>query len=180
MEKTLDLRMIKTKKALFDALGKLLREKPFDKITVSDIVILAGVTRKTFYNHYQDKIEMVQDYQKGLIERIRQFRESHPRLDQDGYAALFHLFEDEDATLMGLMSLNGSDEIQSLMKQTILQSWKGEIQSNTATLMPLVGEYQAVLMMNAIFGIIQHWLTAGRRVPPEEMAEVMMQLHFPI
>ena len=81
---------------------------------------------------------------------------------------------------MGLMSLNGSDEIQSLMKQTILQSWKGEIQSNTATLMPLVGEYQAVLMMNAIFGIIQHWLTAGRRVPPEEMAEVMMQLHFPI
>ena len=54
------------------------------------------------------------------------------------------------------------------------------MQGSNTTLTPLVAEYQAVLMMNAIFGIIQHWLTAGRRVSPEEMSKVVMQLHFPV
>ena len=84
MEKKPDHRMLKTKKALFDALGRLLREKGFDKITISDLVKAAGITRKTFYNHYQDKIELVQDYQQGLIEKILLLRETHPEFDKEG------------------------------------------------------------------------------------------------
>lgn len=179
MEKQQDLRMIKTKEALFDALGRLLREKEFDRITVSDIVKEAGITRKTFYNHYQDKIEMVQDYQKTLIGKIIQLKNSHPDLDQDGYVALFRLFQEDD-TLAGLLSLTSSEDMQSLLRQTILQNWKNEINSDGRIIDPLVAEYQAVLIMNAIFGIVQHWLTAGRRVPPEKMAEIVTQLHFPV
>ena len=179
MEKQQDLRMIKTKEALFDALGRLLREKEFDRITVSDIVKEAGITRKTFYNHYQDKIEMVQDYQKTLIGKIIQLKNSHPDIDQDGYVALFRLFQEDD-TLAGLLSLTSSEDMQSLLRQTILQNWKNEINSDGRIIDPLVAEYQAVLIMNAIFGIVQHWLTAGRRVPPEKMAEIVTQLHFPV
>lgn len=180
MEKPQDLRMIKTKNALFEALGRLLQEKDFDKITVTDIVKSAGITRKTFYNHYQDKIEMVQDYQRNLINKILLLRESHPKLDKDGYTELFRLFENEDATLAGLLSLTGSEDMQSLIKQMILQSWENELKSSEIELDPLVAEYQAVLIMNTLFGIIQHWLTAGKRVPPEKMAEIVLQLHFPV
>lgn len=180
MEKKPDHRMLKTKKVLFDALGRLLQEKGFDKITVSDLVKAAGITRKTFYNHYQDKIELVQDYQQGLIEKILLLRETHPKFDKEGYTKLFRLFEQEDATLAGLLSFTGSEDMQSLIKQMILQSWKKEIIDSETGLDPLVAEYQAVLIMNAIFGIIQHWLTSGKRTPPEKMAEVVMQLHFPV
>ena len=180
MDQSEDLRMRKTRQALYDALGRLMKEKAFDKITVSDLVKSAGITRKTFYNHYQDKIELVQDYQRGLIGKILQLRESHPKLDKDWYTALFSLFEAEDATLAGLLSLSGSEDMQSLLRQMILQSWRDEIKSSEKVLDPLVAEYQAVLIMNAIFGIIQHWLTAGRRVPPEEMADVVQQLRFPV
>lgn len=171
--------MIKTKESLFDALGRLLREKEFDRITVSDIVKEAGITRKTFYNHYQDKIEMVQDYQKMLIGKIILLKKSHSDLEHDGYVELFRLFQEDD-TLEGLLSLTGSEDMQSLIKQMILQSWENELKSSEIELDPLVAEYQAVLIMNAIFGIIQHWLTAGKRVPPEKMAEIVLQLHFPV
>lgn len=179
MERSQDLRMVKTKNALFSALGKLLREKEFDRITVSELVEEAGITRKTFYNHYQDKIELVQDYQRGLIERIVHLRESHPQLDIEGYTELFRLFEDEDEALAGLLSFSGSEDVQSLIRQMILRSWETELKNSGKQIDPVVAEYQAVLIMNAIFGIIQHWITAGCRVPPEKMAEVVMQLHFP-
>ena len=43
-----------TKKALMASFSKLLNEKPFDKITVQDIVDDCGVNRNTFYYHFQD------------------------------------------------------------------------------------------------------------------------------
>ena len=43
-----------TKKAMVFALKELLKTKPFDKITVSDITNQCGMNRMTFYYHFQD------------------------------------------------------------------------------------------------------------------------------
>lgn len=45
---------LKTKKALAESLKKLMRTKPFSKITVTEIVNDCGVNRKTFYYHFED------------------------------------------------------------------------------------------------------------------------------
>ena len=44
----------KTKRALAESLKKLLRQKPFSKITVTDIVADCQLNRKTFYYHFED------------------------------------------------------------------------------------------------------------------------------
>ncbi|MBR6917203.1 MAG: TetR/AcrR family transcriptional regulator C-terminal domain-containing protein [Clostridia bacterium] len=51
-----------TKKAIKDAFGELLGEKPLNKITVKDIVERCGINRNSFYYHFQDI--------PGLIEEI--------------------------------------------------------------------------------------------------------------
>lgn len=43
-----------TKKALSDALKKLMSQKAFSKITVSEIIRMCNVNRKTFYYHFED------------------------------------------------------------------------------------------------------------------------------
>ena len=45
---------LKTKRALAESLKKLMRQKPFSKITVTEIVADCGVNRKTFYYHFED------------------------------------------------------------------------------------------------------------------------------
>ena len=45
----------KTELSLIRAHVELLREIPYDKITVKDICERAGVNRTTFYNHFQNK-----------------------------------------------------------------------------------------------------------------------------
>jgi AcrR family transcriptional regulator len=52
----------RTKSWIFDALMLLMDEKPYDKITVSDIADKAGVARPTFYRNFDDKDEVILQY----------------------------------------------------------------------------------------------------------------------
>ena len=50
-----DKRIRRTRDTLGDALVDLIQEKPFDEITVQQILDRAGVGRSTFYEHYATK-----------------------------------------------------------------------------------------------------------------------------
>ena len=49
-----------TKKALAASLKQLLKEKPLDKITVTDLVEDCEVNRQTFYYHFQDIYDLIE------------------------------------------------------------------------------------------------------------------------
>lgn len=55
-----------TKKAIIESFMKLASKKPFDKITVRDIVDDCGINRTTFYYYYQDIYAILEE----LIEEI--------------------------------------------------------------------------------------------------------------
>ena len=69
MDKT-DLRIVKTKNALFNALIELMKDKQFEEIKVSDICNKALVNRSTFYAHYEDKYELLSDCINNLKEGL--------------------------------------------------------------------------------------------------------------
>ena len=50
-----------TKKAIIASFTKLLKDHPFDKITITDITEDCGIARMTFYYHFQDIYDLV-DY----------------------------------------------------------------------------------------------------------------------
>jgi hypothetical protein len=52
----------RTKSWIFEALMILMDDKPYDKITVSDIVEKAGIARQTFYRNFNDKNEVISEY----------------------------------------------------------------------------------------------------------------------
>ena len=51
-----------TRMCMGDALVNIMQQKAYDKISVSDIVKKAGVSRMTYYNYYGTKDELVKDY----------------------------------------------------------------------------------------------------------------------
>ena len=61
---------IRTDKAIMHTFIELLKEKPFEKITVQDILNRTPVTRGTFYAHYQDKYEIAE----RMMEQFFQIR----------------------------------------------------------------------------------------------------------
>ena len=65
---------VRTDKAIKQALITLLKTKPFEKITVQNILDETPVTRSTFYKHYHDKYEIAETMQEEFFESLRALR----------------------------------------------------------------------------------------------------------
>ena len=66
-----DLRVLKTRRAIREAFSELLTEKPFESITVQNIIDKALVNRKTFYNHYRDKYDLAEQVMISIGNDLR-------------------------------------------------------------------------------------------------------------
>lgn len=63
-----------TKRALASALKETMKHKPFNKITVSELIQQCHVNRKTFYYHFDDIYHLLKWlFEQEAIEILRQF-----------------------------------------------------------------------------------------------------------
>jgi len=65
-----------TRKAIIDSFMSLLKKKSLDKITVKDIIESADINRNTFYYHFQDIYDLLENIFVEESERFR--RETNP------------------------------------------------------------------------------------------------------
>lgn len=63
-----------TKRALADALKRAMKQKPFQKITVSELVRACDVNRKTFYYHFDDIYMLLKwMFEQETLEVVKRF-----------------------------------------------------------------------------------------------------------
>jgi AcrR family transcriptional regulator len=65
-----DLRVRRTRLALRDALLALIEEKGFDALIVQDIADRAMINRVTFYKHYRDKYDLLEQTMQELLSEL--------------------------------------------------------------------------------------------------------------
>src|SRR5678815_5317767 len=70
LKKKEDARVRRTRDALGDALVALMQEKPFETITVQDVLDRAKVGRSTFYSHYSDKDDLLMSDAEEFFELV--------------------------------------------------------------------------------------------------------------
>lgn len=66
-----DKRIRRTKKLLRQALTRLMKEKEFGSITVTDVVREADINRGTFYAHYRDVYDLRERIEADMIADFR-------------------------------------------------------------------------------------------------------------
>jgi len=69
-DEPLDRRIRRTRDRLGDALIELVQEKPFDAITVQEVLDRADVGRTTFYAHFSDKEDLLWSDVDEFLERF--------------------------------------------------------------------------------------------------------------
>jgi len=100
MTKMEDKRIQKTKKNLKETLVKMLSEKPFEKISVTEICKEAQTSRITFYTYYGDKYELLdevfRDMEDFATERYAELQQrNNPARDPvEGYCNLLNAILD--------------------------------------------------------------------------------------
>ncbi|WP_164509429.1 TetR/AcrR family transcriptional regulator [Companilactobacillus jidongensis] len=72
-----DLRVIKTEKLIKDSFYKLVDQKGFEQLTITDICNDSLIGRSTFYQHYVDKYELLEKeniHYTSLLQRAMDIR----------------------------------------------------------------------------------------------------------
>lgn len=175
-----DRRVQRTRDALGDALITLMHEKPFDAITVQDVLDLAGVSRSTFYTHFRDKDDLFLSHADDVFhhmanlltlrteasERVAPVREmfSHVASLGEFYDELVASDVHQDATELAQEHFARGIE-QRLAK---LSPEHANASASRAAL--------AHTLAGAMFSLMRWWLNSGKSAPPAQMDEVFHQM----
>lgn len=180
-----DLRTIRTKEAIRDALVTLLDEKSFEAITVKDITTKAKINRGTFYAHYQDKFDLMTKYEDEIMfemariakQDIQSFIDATNSLEKTfPFAiAIFEYLDENSAFMKAVLGPKGDLSFQTRLKdfmwETMFENEPDPPLKKENLLVP--GQYLAAYIASAHMGVIQQWLNNGRKESPQEMAKIL-------
>jgi AcrR family transcriptional regulator len=176
----------RTKKLITEALLQLIEEKPYKKITVTDIVSLAGYARKTFYAHFETKDDILAEYMDRLFEL--HLYEPHkdleafpPALQGDKFMlGLINLWRD-NANFFQLINESGLKELLFKVYLSNIDKVQTKVINPVIALDPqnIPMDYFYVFLVNAHIGILQHWVEKDMRLSPEEIVRILRILAGP-
>ena len=110
--KTLDRRVRRTRRLLKDGLTELLREMPFSEITARSITDRKDLNRATFYLHYKNTYDLLQDVEEDFFEHAQEmFDRQRGNLGPASIRPLFDGFLDyiiENRSICEALFINNS------------------------------------------------------------------------
>ncbi|MFJ7975958.1 TetR/AcrR family transcriptional regulator [Peribacillus sp. NPDC096379] len=187
-ESNTDLRVIRTKESIRDALVELIDEKGFEAITVKDITTRARINRGTFYAHYQDKFDLITKCEDEImLEMYRIAKQNIPGviavLETNSptltpfpfVVSIFEYLNENSGFMKAVLGPKGDLSFQTRLKDFV---WKIMVGDNPDALFKkenllVPGQYLASYVASAHIGVIQQWLDSGRKESPQEMARIL-------
>lgn len=169
-----DRRVRRTKAQLRSALNQLLLEKPPEAITVTELTRLADVNRGTFYCHYKDVADMVEQMEGELFAEFARLMDSYSAtaLRQGLRPILEDVFSfiQRNFDLVPLRTMKDRsaflEQLKALLREKVSREWSGLYSfSDTEQ-----REFYLSFLVGGVVGMVQLWLESGRRESPQEMA----------
>lgn len=167
-------------KQLINSFKELVMTTPVDKITIKEITDKAGVIRTTFYNHFQDKYEVIE---RILWQEI--INPAKPLLDNDmvdeTFVLIFKNVERDKLFYQKLTRMEGQNSFEQIVVQCIqkllMEYMQARISPEGAKILKkryrwmtidMIAEYYA----RAMTFVVMTWLQNGIDTTPEGVAQV--------
>lgn len=178
---TTQKRKTTTKTDLKGALTRLLEKKDFEAISVSDIAREAGVNRGTFYLHYVDKFDMMDQLIDEILQNILTLlKEGNPQTKGDALPSIVKIFEylKEDFDFIHAMTLNRFNYTTKLIHDFLYELTKQitPIQETIQSVYPLPADYATEVFIYSNSAIFIHWIQKGAVESPEEIAKIFFRM----
>ena len=156
-----------TREALETALLQLLEKKDLTKISISELVKRAGVSRAAFYRNYDSKEEILESVFKRTVHNIME-QLHHYDLKTDLYMVWVHLFREarKEARVIQLALDYHLEKIFVQAMQEFLEKYHGKSKG--------VSSYLHSFWSSAIVSVLLKWIKDGMKVPAEKIADLRL------
>ena len=167
-------RDIETKLAV--SLKGLVTKIPFEKITIKQIADGAGVIRVTFYNHFQDKYDLLAwIVRREILDPVRILISN--RMYRESLILIFSNFLQDKEFYMHAVRIEGQNSFSEIVEECAYALLLDIFRENGAERRHprhawMNPENLAHYYGNSMSYIVLEWIRTGMTIPPEEMATI--------
>ncbi|WP_461224585.1 TetR/AcrR family transcriptional regulator C-terminal domain-containing protein [Lacticaseibacillus suihuaensis] len=185
---------VETEASIKAAFVDLLQTKTFEKISVRDLSVRAGINRGTFYLHYVDKYDLLTQYEDRLVATITKLLATnltgtmtYQSVKTNGIYTypvvenVVSLVANEFDLFKALFGPNGDPRFELRLKRLLrdaigdgLDRIKGQI-----TMTKYIPEdYAWELILSGLFAITKTWLQSAKPEEPATVCAIIMNTRF--
>lgn len=179
-------RTAQTRARIKGALVSLIGEKGFDALTVSDVTRRAKINRGTFYLHFVDKYDMLDQLEDELIQGLEQALLANAPADATDACELFpyetllaalNLVTGDFDFVRAIAGRGGDPDFSSKLKRVVEGLLEQGLERTGTALrndeeLPLA--YAHELAISHVLSIIDLWLERGGTETPEQLARMIV------
>lgn len=188
-----DRRSLRSQHLLRQALAAELNAgEDLTRVTVAALAERAGLTRRTFYSHYRDIPDFIEQVEACILDTIREriagvtardlaslYRSIDELEPAPGTVELLDYLK-RDADIIGALLGPGGDPafVQRLMdiaRETVAERMKTGIFPGA---LGTFFDYYLTYVVAAEVGVVQRWFASGLKESPETMARIMTVIAF--
>ena len=172
-----DRRVQKTINLLHQALGHLIREKPYDEILVQEILDRANVGRSTFYMHFRDKDELLVSGIHDMLGSVHATVDAghsgpHERIVRFSLPVFEHIHP-HLRTGAAKMGPRGRAIVHEHLKKIVAKQIAGEVKGHFRGRQREAGQIPPDLLVQYLAStfilVLNWWVECRNPLPPKEV-----------
>lgn len=167
-----------TQQIITTAFWRLLQQKPMEKITVKEVCALAQINRGTFYRHFRDCYDLMEQLQEQALDKLEETLAS--TRDRGVQAVLLSMLQklQNDEDFLAILTRQSPDNaflhrvvgrcfrymdlrLGSGDRKELDDGWRG---------------MQNTFLFVGASGVMSYWLHSDRKAPPEQVAAAIAAL----
>jgi len=177
-----------TKQAIKKALIQQIEEAGFERVTVKNLALAANINRGTFYLHYKDKFEVMEDLQQELLKELERYVKNVQPVEAfhtvktgqlyQPFVEVFRCIKRHAKVFRVFLGEQGSPAFINKMKKVFSNHILNSLSLIQEEILdPEFRQYLQAFLSSAIIGVIQEWLDSSNEdVSVEEMATIHFRL----
>ena len=164
---------IRSKKEITDALIKLMQDHPYSEISVKQIVLETNLERKTFYNNFSSKDDVLNSI---INNKILDYTQALTSSEDTPFTVIFNFCEKNKALLKLLHKNNMLYLLLLKLNETIPElNEKYDLSDNPFK--KLIGsldpDYLIAFNIGAMWNVIFKWVDRGMKDSPEHIIKTL-------
>ncbi len=164
------------KNLLAASLEEQLKKKHIDSITVNDIIADVGVSRTTFYRHFEDKFALVHwiygQYMDELTQRHKDAADFRQLISE-----LLHFFQEKRSFFIKILTYSGQNTFYNYFFSRTTEYLTNQI-VKTMSGNELTRSDQLMIRYHCggILKVIYDWIDGNCVEPPEDIADILSEM----
>lgn len=182
MIKKEDLRVVKTKKALYEGLLHLMKDKSFEEVKVSDICTFALTNRSTFYDHFEDKYDLLDSLIKDLKDDLTKKLDENKQIDsaKKYYMEMIKLFFEHTnnniEVYSSILKNNNNSIVMDMLYETVIKDVEHFLEKNKLNPNDIPAEIISKFYVSGVINVCIDYIKSPKKYSLEDVINYIDRL----